>query len=102
MLELAQTKPHGIRVRYAMGRGEDLPLRSRSIDLVFLSMVIQPLQTPAQVAHECGRVLAKRIRFFFAREARTGSSYPLRPFFPAAVPIMERILPTGPIYSKCF
>ena len=49
MLEQALAKPHSSRIRYAMACGEEIPLRSRSVDLVFMSMVFHHFNSPARV-----------------------------------------------------
>ena len=49
MLEQARSKPHSFRLRYVMGRGEQIPLRSCSVDLVFMSMVFHHFNSPARV-----------------------------------------------------
>jgi ubiquinone/menaquinone biosynthesis C-methylase UbiE len=93
MLERAQAKPHSSRVRYAMGRGEEIPLRSRSIDLVFMSMVFHHFKSPALVARECCRVLRDGgIVFLRVGTLDQISSYPYLPFFPGSLQIMERTL----------
>src|SRR5678815_2516593 len=38
MLQQAQRKRSDWRVRYALGRGEAIPLSSNSVDLIFMSM----------------------------------------------------------------
>jgi ubiquinone/menaquinone biosynthesis C-methylase UbiE len=103
MLERALAKPHSFRIQYAMGRGEEIPLRSRSVDLVFMSMVFHHFHSPAQVARECGRVLRDGGLVFL----RTGtldqvSSYPYVPFFPGSMPIMERTLVASQVLRDTF
>jgi ubiquinone/menaquinone biosynthesis C-methylase UbiE len=93
MLERALAKTHNSRVRFAMGRGEEIPLRSRSVDLVFMSMVFHHFNSPARVAIECGRVLRDGgIVFLRAGALEQVPSYPYVPFFPGSLPIMERTL----------
>jgi ubiquinone/menaquinone biosynthesis C-methylase UbiE len=103
MLEQAQAKPHSARIRYAMGRGEEIPLPSRSVDLVFMSMVFHHFKSPALVARECGRVLRDGgLVFLRAGTIEQVSSYPYLPFFPGSVPIMERILVANQVVRDTF
>ncbi len=103
MLEQARAKPHSSRIRYAMGRGEEIPLRSRSVDLVFMSMVFHHFKSPALVARECGRVLRDG-GFVFLRAGTLEqiSSYPYVPFFPNSVAIMERTLVANQVVRDTF
>ncbi len=103
MLEQARVKPHSCRVRYAMGRGEEIPLPSRSVDLVFMSMVFHHFKSSALVARECGRVLRNGgLIFLRAGTLEQISSYPYVPFFPGSVPIMERILVANHVIRDTF
>jgi ubiquinone/menaquinone biosynthesis C-methylase UbiE len=80
-------------VHFAVGRGEAIPLADESVDLVFMSMVYHHFADPAQVASECHRVLSRGgCVFLRAGTAERISSYPITPFFPDAVPIMEHVL----------
>lgn len=72
---------------------ERVPLRDESVDLVFMSMVYHHFDDPRSVAVECYRVLRRGGLGFL----RTGTSeripsYPITPFFPAAVPVMTKVL----------
>jgi ubiquinone/menaquinone biosynthesis C-methylase UbiE len=103
MLEQAWAKPHGIRVRYVMGRGEEIPLRTRSIDLVFMSMVFHHFKSPDLVARECSRVLCDRgLIFLRAGTLEQMFSYPYVPFFPTSVPIMKRTLVANQVVRDTF
>ncbi len=103
MIELAQAKPHNARIQYAMGRGEEIPLRSRSVDLVFMSMVFHHFKSPALVARECGRVLRDGgLVFLRAGTLEHVSSYPYVPFFPASMPILERTLTANQVVRDTF
>ena len=103
MLEQARAKPHSSRVRYAMGRGEEIPLPSRSVDLVFMSMVFHHFKSPALVARECGRVLRNGgLVFLRAGTLEQISSYPYVPFFPGSLPIMERTLVPNQVVRDTF
>ena len=103
MLEQARAKPHSSRVRYAMGCGEEIPLRSHSVDLVFMSMVFHHFKNPVLVARECGRVLRNGgLVFLRAGTLEQISSYPYVPFFPSSVPIMERLLVANRVVRGTF
>jgi len=103
MLEQARAKTHGSRVRYVRGRGEEIPLRSHSADLVFMSMVFHHFKNPALVARECGRILRDRgLIFLRAGTLEQISSYPYVPFFPGSVPVMERILVANQVVIETF
>jgi len=103
MLEQARAKPHSSRVRYAMGHGEAIPLRRRSIDLVFMSMVFHHFNSPALVARECSRVLRQRgLVFLRAGTLEQIASYPYVPFFPGSVPILERTIVAKQILRDTF
>jgi ubiquinone/menaquinone biosynthesis C-methylase UbiE len=93
MLGQALAKPHSPRVLYAMGCGEKIPLRSHSVDLIFISMVFHHFASPVDVVHECSRVLCKGgLLFLRAGTLEQILSYPYVPFFPGSVPIMKRTL----------
>ena len=103
MLAQAQAKPHSSRVRYAMGRGEEIPLSSHSVDLVFMSMVFHHFKSPALVARECGRVLRDGgLVFLRAGTLEQVPSYPYVPFFPGSVSIMERTLVANQVVRGTF
>ena len=103
MLEQARTKPHSSRIQYAMGRGEEIPLPSRSVDLVFMSMVFHHFKSPALVARECGRVLCEGgLVFLRAGTLEQISLYPYVPFFPDSVPIMKRTLVANHVIRDIF
>jgi len=103
MLDLARAKPHSARVRYAMGRGEEIPLHSRSVDLVFMSMVFHHFKSPALVAHECCRVIRDGgLVFIRAGTLEQVPSYPYVPFFPGSLPIMERVLVPNQVIRDIF
>jgi ubiquinone/menaquinone biosynthesis C-methylase UbiE len=103
MLEQARAKPHIPRVRYMFGRGEEIPLPARSVDLVFMSMVFHHFKSPVLVARECGRVLRDGgLVFLRAGTLEQISSYPYVPFFPGSVPIMERILVANQVVRDTF
>jgi SAM-dependent methyltransferase len=94
MLERARQKKSRGRVHYQLGRAEAIPLESKSIDAIFMSMSFHHFEDQQLAAHECRRVLREPGRVFI----RTGTreqipAYPYYPFFPASHPIMEEVLP---------
>jgi ubiquinone/menaquinone biosynthesis C-methylase UbiE len=103
MLARAAAKPHGPSVRYAMGWGEDVPLRDGTVDLVFISMVFHHFRSPARVAGECRRVLRKE-GIVFLRGGTTDRipAYPYAPFFPSSVPLMHETLQSCTEIRDCF
>jgi ubiquinone/menaquinone biosynthesis C-methylase UbiE len=103
MLEQARAKLHGERIRYVMGCGEQIPLRSRSVDLVFMSMVFHHFTSPELVARECSRVLRDRgLIFIRAGTLEQISSYPCVPFFPDSVLLMEHTLVPNHVVRHTF
>jgi ubiquinone/menaquinone biosynthesis C-methylase UbiE len=103
MLEKARNKSHSSQVRFAIGRGEEIPLRSRSVDLVFMSMVFHHFSCPSLVARECVRVLRPGGSLFLrAGTIEQADSYPYVPFFPGSVPIMKRTLVAKHVIQETF
>ena len=103
MLEQARSKPHSLRLRYVMGRGEQIPLRTRSVDLVFMSMVFHHFTSPTLAACECRRVLREGgLVFLRAGTLEQIYSYPYVPFFPGSVPIMKRTLVANQVVRRTF
>jgi ubiquinone/menaquinone biosynthesis C-methylase UbiE len=103
MIARAVRKPRDGRVYYQLGRAEALPIRSRSIDLVFMSMSLHHFADARLAAAECRRALDDRGYVF----VRTGTreripSYPYYPFFPASHPILEEVLPTSATVRDIF
>jgi SAM-dependent methyltransferase len=83
-------------VHFVQGQGEHIPLRDRTVDIVFTSMAYHHFTQPGVVAAECRRVLQRGGSVF----VRTGlrermASYPYAPFFPEAVVVGERRLPSA-------
>ena len=96
MLSQALAKPHAGRVRYARARAEAMPLRSGSIDMVFMSMSLHHFSSHEQAAEECRRVLRTDGRLFIRNGTREQIPfYPYYPFFPASHPILEEVLPSS-------
>jgi SAM-dependent methyltransferase len=94
MLRLAQQKC-GHDVPLVAGAGETLPLRSSTIDVIFMSMVFHHFTAPADMARECARVLRRPGRVFVRTiTADQIPNYPYVRFFPGTRPLLERRLPT--------
>ena len=93
MLRQAVAKAEGLALRYAIARGEELPLTDGSVDLIFMSMVFHHFTDPPRVAAECNRVVRDEGSVFLRAGTRDRiPSYPPSRFFPPSVPIMERTL----------
>lgn len=83
------------RVALVFGYGEALPLRSASIDLIFISMVFHHFAEPVRVAHECRRVLRPGGRVCLRTiTADQAANYPYVPFFPGSRSLLEKRLPS--------
>lgn len=103
MLAQAEGKQHDPRIRYALARGEALPLRDNSVDLIFISMVFHHFDNPLLAARECRRVLRDRATAFLRAGTRERiSSYPYVDFFPETRPILEECLATAPFVTEIF
>jgi ubiquinone/menaquinone biosynthesis C-methylase UbiE len=95
MLDEAQIHRTDSRVFYARGSAEFIPLKTNSVDVVFISMAFHHFTDPGAVAVECGRVLRRDGRVCL----RTGSrekipAYPYVPYFPGTVTLIEQRLPS--------
>jgi SAM-dependent methyltransferase len=95
MLEEARVSRAHANVFYCCGAAEAIPLDSRSVDLIFISMAYHHFTNPDVAAGECCRVLREDGRLFL----RTGGSeriplYPYVPFFPRSRALLEEHLPT--------
>jgi ubiquinone/menaquinone biosynthesis C-methylase UbiE len=94
MLNQAPAGRDGIRVLYASGCAEALPLASESVDVVFISMVFHHFTDPHLAARESRRVLRDHGRVCLRTASREMiPQYPYVPFFPAARPLLEQRLP---------
>lgn len=103
MLEQAGKKQHNGRVRYAVGRGESIPVSDHSIELIFMSMVFHHFDNPTLVARECRRVLREGATAVLRAGTRERiASYPYVDFFPESRPILEECLPTNAIVHEVF
>lgn len=97
MLRLAHDKCRAhAGVRLCGGFGEALPLRSRSVDLIFISMVFHHFLDPNVVGRECARVLRPGGSVFVRTITRDQMQhYPYFPFFPSIGAVLERRLPSA-------
>ena len=103
MLEQAQRKLRDRRVRYALGRGEAIPLLNNSVDLIFMSMIFHHFDDPSLATRECRRVLRDGgIAVLRAGTRERISSYPYVDFFPESRPILEECLGTGSAIREVF
>jgi len=94
MLRQAREKRRIRRVYYQRGYAEAVPLRSQSVDMIFMSMSFHHFSDPNRAARECRRVLVGHGHVC----VRTGTreripSYPYVPFFPSTPSMLERLLP---------
>ena len=93
MLEQALAKSRDDRVQYMNGDSESIPLPSRVVDMIFMSMSFHHFSNPGASILECRRVLREQGVVVL----RTGtieqiSLYPYIPFFPSSGSILEEIL----------
>lgn len=96
MLRQAQPKRASSgRVVLAGGLGEALPLRTASVDLIFISMVFHHFDEPVRVARECARVLRAGGHVCVRTITRDQiPNYPFVEFFPGSRALLDRRLPT--------
>jgi ubiquinone/menaquinone biosynthesis C-methylase UbiE len=102
MLRQAQAKSHA-GVEYVQAAAEAIPLPTRSVDVVFMSMSYHHFDDTARALRECARVLREQGRAVL----RTGTreripEYPYVPFFPEARPILDEVLPDLPSIRTAF
>ena len=101
---LAQASLKSYRsVHLARGSGESLPLRSETVDMVFMSMVFHHLKDAAAVLRECRRVL--RPGGFVCLRAGTTEQieqYAYVPFFPESVRLLDRTLNSAAAIESTF
>src|SRR4030095_13287559 len=91
------------RVFYTRGSAEFIPLKTSSVDVVFISMAFHHFTDPPGVAAECRRVLRSGGRVCL----RTGSrekipAYPYVPYFPSTVALIEQRLPSIQFQREVF
>jgi ubiquinone/menaquinone biosynthesis C-methylase UbiE len=96
MISQAYAKLRAGRVHYHLAGAEAMPLRARSMDVVFMSMSLHHFADRMLAARECRRVLRQDGVVFI----RTGTreqipSYPYYPFFPASHRVLEEMLPAA-------
>lgn len=95
MLEQARKRPDQIGVSYVCGCAEALPVRTDSIDLIFISMVFHHFTDAHKAVQECGRVLRKRGCICLRTASREQiPKYPYVPYFPASRHILEQRVPS--------
>ena len=93
MLSQARAKQRDSRVRYELGRAENIPLPNDSVDLIFISMALHHFDDPAVAASECRRVLKRQATLFLRAGTRDRiQAYPYVDFFPESWPILETTL----------
>jgi SAM-dependent methyltransferase len=96
MLAQARAKAdvHGA-VRYVRGAAEAIPLSDRSVDLVFMSMVLHHFKQPERVALECSRVLrTEGLALLRTSTLERAAEIPSLGFFPAARVLYEQRIPS--------
>jgi ubiquinone/menaquinone biosynthesis C-methylase UbiE len=103
MLDEAQRHQTDPRVSYARGSAEFIPVRSESVDLVFISMVFHHFNDPRAVAGECSRVLRRDGSIFLRTGCRERIPvYPYVPYFPGTVSLLEQRLPSIQFQREVF
>ena len=103
MLGEAQVHRIDPRVSYARGSAEFLPLKTNSVDLVFMSMVFHHFTDPCAVADECNRVLRREGRLYLRTGCREKIPvYPYVPYFPGTVSLLEQRLPSIEFQREVF
>jgi ubiquinone/menaquinone biosynthesis C-methylase UbiE len=95
MREVAEREHAHPRVRYLAGRAEDLPLGEASCDGALFSNVMHHVENPAAAAAEVHRVLRPGSAVVVRGSLRDAlRSNPHWSFFPQALEIAERQMPT--------
>lgn len=103
MLTQARAKRRHGSVCYQLAHAEAIPLRAKSIDVIFMSMSFHHFRDRWLAARECRRVLREHGSVF----VRTGTreqirAYPYFPFFPASHRILEEVLPDCTTVRRIF
>jgi SAM-dependent methyltransferase len=94
MLQQARHKQRDGRVHYQLGCAEAIPLKTRSVDMIFMSMSFHHFNDARLAARECRRVLREHGPVFIRTGTREQTlSYPYVPFFPTSRPLLEEVLP---------
>jgi len=103
MLDRAREKQRDDHVQYRHGRAEAIPLASRSVDMIFISMSFHHFSNPGLAASECRRVLHNEgIAFVRTGTREHTASYPYVPFFPSTRSMLEELLPYAAAVRKIF
>ncbi|MGO9606336.1 MAG: class I SAM-dependent methyltransferase [Candidatus Binataceae bacterium] len=91
------------RVNLVRATGESLPLRSETVDMVFMSMVFHHFTDAAAVLGECRRVLGSS-GFVCVRAGTTEriGQYAYVPFFPESVRLLDRTLNSAAAIKSTF
>jgi len=92
MLDVARRKTKSDRVEFRRMAAKPLPLVDSSVDTVFMSMVFHHLETAAEAAEECRRVLRSG-GHLCVRNTTQEADFPHRHAFAAIVPLIETELP---------
>jgi ubiquinone/menaquinone biosynthesis C-methylase UbiE len=103
MLAQARGKRARGEIVYVRGSGEAIPLRDKSTDLVFMSMVFHHFTDADTVGRECGRV-SREGGFVFLRAATVEQipAYPYINFIPATKPLLAERLNTKQQITQTF
>src|ERR1044071_8433796 len=103
MLEQARKKLRDPRIRYELGRGEEIPLPKNSVDLIFMSMVFHHFNDPTLAVREIRRVLRDGGTVFLRAGTRERiSSYPYVDFFLDSRRILEECLSSSTLVRNVF
>ena len=103
MLERARKKQRGNHVQYQLGSAEAIPLPSKSVDAIFISMSFHHFDDRTAAARECRRVLrAQGVLCVRAATREQIGSYPYVPFFPSTPAKLVELLPDHAELCKPF
>jgi ubiquinone/menaquinone biosynthesis C-methylase UbiE len=103
MLDQARRKRSHPHVRYQRGYAEAIPLRSASVDVIFISMSLHHFHNRGLVGEECRRVLRTHGVVFVRTGTREHiSSYPYVGFFPSVRSMLEELLPDHRSLRRAF
>src|SRR5688572_28427748 len=103
MLEQARAMRAEGEIRYIRGSGEAIPLRTESVDLVFMSMVFHHFSSAETAGRECHRISREGgIVFLRAGTVEQISAYPYVNFIPATRPLLSERLNTKQEITRTF